>query len=135
LELREKWIENMKAEIIKTKLLKEYLTPERCFISENLSSEKVSIARARVKPGVTTVAHHLEGVDEIYIITKGKGRVYVDNLDIAEVSVGDVVAIPAGTSQRIANVGKTDLVFYCVCTPRFTLDCYVDEERKANRHV
>jgi mannose-6-phosphate isomerase-like protein (cupin superfamily) len=124
----------MKAEIVKAISLKEYLTPERCFISENLSSEKVSIARARVKPGVTTVAHHLVGVDEIYIITKGRGKVNVENLDPAGVTVGDMVAIPPGTSQRITNVGTTDLVFYCVCTPRFTAERYVDEERKANRH-
>ena len=120
----------MKGEIVKAKSLTEYLTPERCFISENLSTEKVSIARARAKPRVTTVAHHLKGVDEIYVITKGRGRVYVGNLDPAEVTVGDVVAIPSGTSQRISNVGKIDLVFYCICTPRFTADCYVDEERK-----
>ena len=124
----------MKTEIIKAKTLKEYLTPEHCFIYENLSSEKVSIARARVKSGVTTVAHHLEGADEIYIITKGRGRVYLGNHDPAEVTVGDVIAIPSGTSQRIANVGKTDLVFYCVCTPRFTAECYIDEERKANQN-
>ncbi|HLC00396.1 MAG TPA: cupin domain-containing protein [Candidatus Bathyarchaeia archaeon] len=119
----------MKAEIVNAKSLNEYLTPEHCFIWENLSSEKVSIARARVKPGVTTVAHHLKGADEMYIITKGNGKVHVGNLEPAEVTVGDVVAIPAGTSQRITNVGKTDLVFYCICTPRFTAECYVDEEK------
>jgi mannose-6-phosphate isomerase-like protein (cupin superfamily) len=118
----------LKAEIVKAKSLKEYLIPEHCFIYENLSSEKVSIARARVQPGVTTAAHHLEGADEIYIITKGRGKVYVGNLEPAEVTVGDVVAIPAGTSQRIANVGKTDLIFYCICTPRFTAECYFDDE-------
>ena len=119
----------MKAEIIRAKSITEYLTPERCYISENLSSEKVSIARARVKPDVTTVAHRLKGTDEIYIITEGRGRVYVGNLDPAEVTVGDVVAIPAGTSQRITNVGKKDLVFYCICTPRFNAEFYVDEEK------
>ena len=114
----------MKAEIIKTKSLKEYLTPERCYITENLSSEKVSIARARVEPGVTTAPHHLEGTDEIYIIIKGTGKVFVGNLEPTDVTIGDVVAIPAGKSQHIANVGKTDLIFYCVCTPRFTAECY-----------
>ena len=124
----------MKPEIVKAKSLKEYLTPERCFIYENFSSEKVSIAHARVKTGVTTVAHHLKGAEEIYVITKGKGKVYVGNLAPTKVSVGDVVVIPAGTSQRIANVGKTDLVFYCICTPRFTSGYYVNEEQRANRN-
>ena len=44
------------------------------------------------------------------------------------VSVGDVIVIPEGASQKITNTGKTDLVFYCVCTPRFTQDCYFDDE-------
>lgn len=123
-------IETVKAGIIKAESLNEYLLPERCFITENLSSEKVSIAHARVKPGIATVAHHLKEVDEIYVITKGRGRAFVGNLDPAEITVGDVVVIPAGTSQRITNIGKTDLVFYCICTPRFTTDCYVDEEHK-----
>jgi mannose-6-phosphate isomerase-like protein (cupin superfamily) len=121
---------SMKPKIVKAKSLREFKTSERCFITENWSSEKVSIACARVEPGVTTVAHHLEGVDEIYLITKGKGVVYVGNLEPARVTPGDVVFIPAGTSQRITNVGKTDLLFYCVCTPKFTAGCYRDEGSK-----
>jgi mannose-6-phosphate isomerase-like protein (cupin superfamily) len=35
-----------------------------------------------------------------------------------------VVVIPAGVSQQIQNEGQGDLVFYCICTPRFTPDCY-----------
>jgi len=119
----------MKAKIVKEPSLKEYSTSERCFIIENLSSEKVSIARARVKPGETTVAHHLEATDEIYLITRGRGKVSVGDLDPSVVCSGDVVVIPAGVSQRITNIGKGDLAFYCVCTPRFTAECYVNEER------
>ncbi len=117
----------MKATIVKASSLKEYLSSEHCFIMENMSSEGVSIARARLKAGVTTAAHHLKGVDEIYIITGGHGRVYVEGLDPSDVCKGDVVTIPAGASQRITNVGKNDLVFYCVCVPRFTEKCYVCE--------
>ncbi|MDH5265956.1 MAG: cupin domain-containing protein, partial [Betaproteobacteria bacterium] len=32
--------------------------------------------------------------------------------------------IPAGVAQAIRNTGPGDLVFHCVCTPRFTPDCY-----------
>jgi mannose-6-phosphate isomerase-like protein (cupin superfamily) len=32
---------------------------------------------------------------------------------------GDVVVIPAGVPQQISNDGDSDLVFYCICTPRF----------------
>ncbi len=58
----------------------------------------------------------------------GVGRVAVGNLKPTDVGVGDMVVIPAGTSQKITNTGKIDLIFYCVCTPRFTADRYCDEE-------
>ena len=124
----------MLPKIVKSTSLKEVLTPERCFIYENCGAstgdEKVSIARARVESGVTTKAHHLEGVQEIYIITKGTGIVTVGDLEPTEVTEGDTVIIPAGTSQRIENTGKTDLIFYCICTPSFTENCYHDDEAK-----
>jgi mannose-6-phosphate isomerase-like protein (cupin superfamily) len=106
----------------------EYLTPERCYIAENFSDKDVSIARATVKPGITTKAHHLEKIQEIYIITAGEGKVAFSGLEPTFVSVGDVIVIPTGVSQKITNIGRTDLVFYCVCTPRFTEDCYFDDE-------
>ncbi len=122
----------MEARIIKGDMLKEYLTPERCFIYENCGvstgDSRVSIARARVEPGVTTKAHHLEGVQEIYLITEGQGKVSLGNLSPGDVVKGDVVIIPAGASQKISNTGKTDLIFYCICTPAFTQDRYRDEE-------
>jgi len=122
----------MKPKIVKTNRLNEVLTPERCFVAENYSSEEVSIAHARVKPGITTIAHHLNGVKEMYIITKGEGQVDVGDLKPAKVSAGDMVIIPAGYSQRITNIGKADLEFFCVCTPRFTAACYCNEAAETN---
>ena len=123
----------MKQKIVKASDLKEYSTPEGCFLYENYSDDNVSIARARVKPGVTTAAHHLKGATEIYIISRGRGKVKVGDLQSTEVSAGDVVVIPAGVSQKITNIGKTDLIFHCVCTPRFTADCYFTEQETENK--
>ena len=108
--------------------LGEFFTDELCFILENWNnSEKpdVSIARARVKPGVTTKAHYLKGTDEVYLITGGKGRMKVGNLAPTNVGKGDLVFIPAGVSQQITNVGDSDLIFYCICNPRFVPECNV----------
>jgi mannose-6-phosphate isomerase-like protein (cupin superfamily) len=123
----------MKPEIVKADSLTEYLTPERCFIYENWglvrgNDPAVSIARARVEPGVATKTHHLEGTQEIYVITQGRGTVQIGDLAPADVTVGDTVVIPAGTRQKIVNTGKTDLIFYCVCTPAFTEACYRNDE-------
>ncbi len=117
----------MKSKIVKAESLMEFDTPELCSISElwNQSEDNsVSIALARVKTGIRTRTHYLEGIAERYLIIAGKGRVEVDDLKPTEVETGDLVVIPAGKNQRIENVGKIDLLFYCICTPRFNQDCY-----------
>jgi mannose-6-phosphate isomerase-like protein (cupin superfamily) len=109
----------LQPKIVKANAPYEYLTPEHCFVAENYSDKDVSIARATVKQGVTTLAHHLVGIQEIYLITSGEGKVTIESLEPTDVGVGDVIVIPPQTSQKITNTGKTDLVFYCICTPRF----------------
>jgi mannose-6-phosphate isomerase-like protein (cupin superfamily) len=121
----------MQPKIVKANTLNPYLTPERCYIAENYRDKEVSIAVATVKPGITTKAHHLKKIQEIYIITAGEGKVAFTGLEPTPVGVGDVIVIPAGASQKITNTGPTDLVFYCVCTPRFTEACYFDDEPEA----
>jgi mannose-6-phosphate isomerase-like protein (cupin superfamily) len=79
----------------------------------------VSIARARLGPGQATEVHVLSRTTERYLVVRGAGRVEVGNLPPTDVGPGDVVLIPAGTPQRIRNTGVEDLVFYCICTPRF----------------
>ena len=110
----------------------EYYTEERCHILElsNLSAdEALSIARARVEPGVTTALHRVRGTAERYVILSGQGEVEVGTDGPAAVGEGDVVLIPAGVDQRIANTGDVDLVFLALCTPRFRPENYQDTER------
>ena len=121
----------MQPEVKKRENATEYKTEERCHISEVANDSEdplVSIARARVEPGVTTAWHKLKGVTERYIISSGHGRVEIDGLEPVEVLEGDVVRIPADTPQRIANTGDIDLVFFAVCSPRFRDSCYVSLE-------
>lgn len=116
----------MPTPFVKPDPAREYLTPERCYILESWNSAEdgaASIARARVESGIATQPHRLKGVVERYLIIEGEGRASVGGAE-ADVRPGDVVIIPAGVSQSIANTGTTDLVFYCVCTPRFTPECY-----------
>lgn len=106
----------------------EFMTAERCWIWElsNLADDPaVSIAQARVASGETTAWHCLDGVEERYVILSGEGVVEVGEHVPQNVGVGSVVHIPAGVRQRIRNRGAEDLIFYAVCTPRFTPECYV----------
>lgn len=106
----------------------EFATEERCHIIEVSNSDAdpdCSIARARVPAGVTTRWHRLDGIAERYVILEGTGRAEIGDF-AQEVGPGDVALIPPRCRQRIANTGRTDLVFIAICTPRFRAEAYVD---------
>jgi mannose-6-phosphate isomerase-like protein (cupin superfamily) len=108
----------------------EFWTEERCFITElhNSSvSPQASLAMARVEPGVTTQLHRLAGIMERYIVRKGAGLLEVDGIG-QTLGVGDQAVIAADSTQRITNIGDGDLEFYCLCTPRFIPESYINLE-------
>ena len=105
----------------------EFFTDERCHILETWNDSRdpgVSVARARVKPGVTTELHVLDGVAERYLITQGTGEMELDGGSSGTVGPGDFVYIPADVPQRVTNTGNDDLVFYCICTPAWREGVY-----------
>jgi mannose-6-phosphate isomerase-like protein (cupin superfamily) len=109
----------------------ERFIDEGCYILEawNRSADQaVSIARARVRPGVTTRLHRLHGIAERYLVLEGVGRAEVGTLAPRVLTAGDVLFIPPGCPQRITNPGESDLVFLAVCTPRFVPAAYEDIE-------
>jgi len=117
----------MKPQILRAAPSDEYFTEERCHILElsNSSSDPgLSIAQARVEPGVTTALHRVTGTVERYIILSGSGHVEIEGLEACDVAQHDVVVIPEGATQRITNTGDIDLIFLAICTPRFEPECY-----------
>lgn len=117
------------AKVLRTPPAAEYFFEEGCHIlelSNSAADPALSIARARVPPGVTTRWHRLQGIAERYLLLAGEGRVEVDGLAAQTVTAGDVVLIPPGCRQRIANTGAQELVFLALCTPRFTREAYQD---------
>jgi mannose-6-phosphate isomerase-like protein (cupin superfamily) len=108
----------------------EVWTSERCYLAELLNHEQtpeVSVARTRVEPGVTTALHSLS-VAEWYVIESGTGLMTVGKASPRRVAAGDAVAIPRGVAQNIRNDGDCDLIFLCVCAPRFSQECYTSLE-------
>ena len=109
----------------------EYLTSEKCYITELSNSPDdpdASIARARLKPGITTCWHRLNNTAERYYIVSGRGNVEIGKLPPQNVAAGDIVLIPPLCRQRITNVGPEDLIFLAICTPRFSDSTYEDLE-------
>lgn len=117
----------MRAELVSADYRPECLSDERCFILE-LSNDPddpaVSITRARVSPGITTKLHRLRNIEERYVILSGWGMVEIDEKEPRPVRDGNVVRIPSNVPQRISNYGADDLVFLCICTPRFEWQYY-----------
>jgi mannose-6-phosphate isomerase-like protein (cupin superfamily) len=121
----------MKEEIRRFNPNSEFYTTELCHINElsnHADDPGVSIARARVQPGVTTRWHRLNGITERYVILEGEGLVEIGNLAPQELRNGDVVLIPPECPQRITNIGATELIFLAICSPRFRQDAYEDIE-------
>ena len=123
----------MKQGVRRQVLGEEFYTSEGCFITEVSNSPddpEVSIARARLEPGMTTRWHRLHGTAERYVIVQGHGRVDIGDLPPQDVGAGDVVLIPPMCRQRITNTGTEVLVFLAICTPRFSSDVYEDVDDK-----
>lgn len=113
--------------IIKSQCNPEKYFEEKCFITELLNSKEdpdISVSRARVNPGVTTVLHWLKDTEEKYFILSGSGEMEIDGKVAGTVVPGDLVIIPKNTDQRIKNTGTDDLIFICICTPRFEAKNY-----------
>ena len=109
----------------------EFPTEERCHIIEVMNDPKhreMSIARARVLPGVKTQLHSLSDTSEVYYILDGQGRLTVDGESFLLHS-GDSFLIKAGQSQTIENTGLIDLKFLCICRPAFEPSVYVNLEK------
>jgi mannose-6-phosphate isomerase-like protein (cupin superfamily) len=109
----------------------EYVwTTERCYIAELLNDDvwpEVSLARTRVEPGVTTQLHSLT-VSEWYVIEAGRGLMRVGDETPFAVGPGDTIAIAKQVPQQITNTGQDDLCFLCICTPKFSQECYTSLE-------
>jgi mannose-6-phosphate isomerase-like protein (cupin superfamily) len=110
-------------------LAAEFFIEEGCHITElhNTGEDAgLSIARARLESDSATRLHCLSQTIERYVIIEGRGSVEIGDQPSADVQPMDVVNIPAGVSQQIINTGETDLVFLCICTPRFKPEAYTD---------
>ena len=113
--------------IIRTSELKEFPTHENCFITEFLNRvdfENFSITRARVAPGDATEIHTLHDTDEVYFILSGRGEMEIGGKTTGIVHENEMVFIPRNTPQRIKNPDNKDLVFLCICSPRFEMKNY-----------
>ena len=111
----------------------EFFTEEKCHILEIVNTptfKDYSLAQARVESGITTEWHWLKDTDELYYILSGVGLMEIGDDFKKEVKSGDAIFIPKMEKQRIHNTSDSDLVFLCICTPRWEAGNYLSQTAK-----
>ena len=78
-----------------------------------------SLAEATVEPGGATTEHFHRTSEEIYLFTRGVGRMRLGT-DEGDVRAGDAVVIPPGTRHKLFNTGSEPLVLLCCCAPAYS---------------
>jgi mannose-6-phosphate isomerase-like protein (cupin superfamily) len=82
------------------------------------SARGQSLAEATIEPGQATARHYHAEMEEIYLITEGRGEMELDG-ERREVGVGDAVLIPPGARHQIRALGEGGLRLLCACAPAY----------------
>ncbi len=70
------------------------------------------LAHASVESGETLIGH-VDPMEEIYIIQKGRGRMQVED-DLCDVGPGDAIHIPIGHYHELTNIGDEEMTLLVV---------------------
>lgn len=93
--------------------IRELLHPDN-----NTNVNNQSLAQARVCCGKKTSPHFHKLTEEIYYISEGEGRMYLE-AETFDVKKGDSILIRPGQVHCIENTGSVELVFLCCCSPAY----------------
>jgi mannose-6-phosphate isomerase-like protein (cupin superfamily) len=80
-----------------------------------------SLAEARVAVGARTRLHRHRRTEELYHVTRGRGRMTLGG-ERFDLQAGDTVCIPPGTAHCIENTGTEELRLLCCCSPAYSHD-------------
>lgn len=70
------------------------------------------LAHASVPPG-NKLLGHVDPMEEIYMVQKGKGQMQVGD-EVREVKSGDAIHIPIGQYHELTNTGGEELTLWVV---------------------
>jgi mannose-6-phosphate isomerase-like protein (cupin superfamily) len=87
----------------------------------NSAIRNQSLAEARLPVGASTQEHFHPKAEEIYYITRGTGRMRIEN-ELRDVKPGDAIAIPPGQKHKLWNTGSEVLRLLCCCAPAYEND-------------
>ena len=78
-----------------------------------------SLAQATVPPGGDTIEHYHRTTEEIYLFTRGSGRMRLGE-DEFTVRPGDCVVIDPGVKHKLWAANEDELVLLCCCAPPYS---------------
>jgi len=78
-----------------------------------------SLAQATVPPGGDTIEHYHRTTEEIYLFTRGSGRMRLGE-DEFTVRPGDCVVIDPGVKHKLWAANEDELVLLCCCAPGYS---------------
>jgi len=74
-----------------------------------------NFARITIKPGGTNQVHVHKGIEQVYIVLRGRGTVQVGE-EKAEVKAGDAIFLPDRVPHGFVNTGDKDAVVLLIGT-------------------
>jgi mannose-6-phosphate isomerase-like protein (cupin superfamily) len=78
-----------------------------------------SLAEATVPPGRDTIEHYHRTTEEIYLFTRGGGRMRLGDEEF-DVRAGDCVVIAPGIRHKLWAAPDEPLVLLCCCAPAYS---------------
>lgn len=83
-------------------------------LMDNTSLKNLTVSTTELHPNQHTTGHKHDGLDEVYIILSGKGRIELDGVFL-EVEKDNIILINEGVHHRLYNDSASeDLVALCI---------------------
>lgn len=88
--------------------------------------ELCSLAEEVLPAGAAVGRHHHLETEEVYYLLEGSGRMTVAE-ETRDVSAGDAIFIPRGTTHTLENTGDAPLRLLLVCGPAYSREDHLME--------
>lgn len=84
-------------------------------------SRNLVVTWIEVPPGAEQRRHSQSECEQVYVVVRGSGRMWVAG-DEEAVSQGDLVFIPPGSEHGITNDGDEPLAYVTVMSPQVSIE-------------
>jgi len=82
-------------------------------VTDNNYLANLTTSETVLHAGKNTSGHKHDGLDEVYMFTKGHGDIEIDQVRFS-VEAGDIVHVKGGEFHKVFNTGTSDLIFVAI---------------------